>query len=193
LNSTSELIEALGSFSLVARCVGGSCRGVVWRAGAKVGQAEGHDLEHVMEQLRQIAAKILRDHAVARGGAEPSTEEFESAFARVLPKLHTNQLRMLQAHYRAPARTLTATQLAQAAGYSSYSSANVHYGRVGWLLYGELPCALPEREGKPVYTFMLADGTDLDRTAEGEWTWQMRGTVASALEHLGIVKTRAGR
>ena len=93
---------------------------------------------------------------------------------------------MLKAHYHAPDQTLTASQLANAAGYDDYSSANLHYGRVGKLLNDVLPIELHRRsDGTPVYTSALA--TPGDRTTdEQHWTWKLRPQVAFAIEQLGL-------
>jgi hypothetical protein len=90
---------------------------------------------------------------------------------------------MLRAHYAAPNRCITATQLAKAANYTGYQSANLQYGRVGWLLYGELPTPLPRRpsDGKLIYTCALAEEVDQRTDDEAQWIWRMRPHVAEAL------------
>ena len=56
----------------------------------------------------------------------------------VLPDLYARfsevQLAMLQAHYEAPGHTRTATELAHAAGYPSYSTTNSQYGGLAHLI-----------------------------------------------------------
>ena len=75
---------------------------------------------------------------------------------------------------RAPNRTLTSTRLAEAAGYSNYSAANLQYGLLGKRLWEELPTALPVgSDGNHIYTFALAKAGDMS-TPESEWRWQMR-------------------
>lgn len=95
---------------------------------------------------------------------------------------------MIRAHYRAPDHRITATLLADAAGYASYSPANLHYGTIGRLLYEELPMELPVRkDGSLIYTYMLAVAGDKSGPEE-HWVWQMRPEVAAAVEVLGLNK-----
>ena len=49
------------------------------------------------------------------------------------------QRAMLRAHYEAPGRKITATQLAQAAGFANFSAANLQYGLLGAMLFAEIP------------------------------------------------------
>lgn len=93
---------------------------------------------------------------------------------------------MLKAHYHAPDQTLTPTRLAESAGYNDYSSANLHYGKVGKLLNDVLPIVLLEQsDGTPVYASALA--TPGDRTTDEQyWTWKLRPEVAFAIEQLGL-------
>jgi len=88
--------------------------------------------------------------------------------------------RMLQAHYHAPDRTLTATQMAKAVGYPSFGSANLHYGKLGRIIGEALGWTpLPD----PIVG-VLAEFEKPKR----EWNWIMRSTVALALEQLGWVQ-----
>jgi hypothetical protein len=72
-------------------------------------------------------------------------------------------------------RCITATQLADAAKYEGYSAANLQYGKVGWLMYGELPVALPRRksDGHLIYTCALAEQDDQRLPDEQHWVWKM--------------------
>jgi hypothetical protein len=93
---------------------------------------------------------------------------------------------MLKAHYIAPSRSITATQLATAGNYKNWSSANLHYGLLGKRLYEELPIRLPMRtDGTLIYTCALATEGDLSQT-EKQWQWKMRPEVAAAIDYLGL-------
>jgi hypothetical protein len=59
-------------------------------------------------------------------------DDYAAAFRRVAVAPH--HMRMLQAQYHAPGRTLTATQMSKALGYPTYSAANLHFGKLGRLL-----------------------------------------------------------
>jgi len=59
----------------------------------------------------------------------PSVAEYKRALLECRPKLVGKKyLDMLQAHYRAADHTLTAGDLADAAGYAHFGAANLQYG-----------------------------------------------------------------
>ncbi|MBU9589602.1 hypothetical protein [Burkholderia multivorans] len=116
---------------------------------------------------------------------------YTKALASVLPRLTAAQLKMLQAHYHAPDRTITATQLAEAAGYASYSGANLQYGFIGKAMLEAYPLEVEKRrDGTPIFTFALADAGESERNGDiddAEWKWRMLPSLAHALRALGIV------
>ena len=64
----------------------------------------------------------------------PSPKAFRTAFLALEPRLTETRRRILAVHYRALGRQLTMTQIAEAVGWRSYSSANSHYGRLAKLV-----------------------------------------------------------
>ncbi len=125
-----------------------------------------------------------RDDVVVESGFQaeaapaPSAERYEDAFRR-LGELKKHHMRMLQVHYHATARTITATQLAHAFGYGHYSFANKQYGELGRLVGEQL-----EYRPEPQHVGTLVT---FDKRM-GEWHWLMRPEVAEALESLGWVE-----
>ncbi len=106
-----------------------------------------------------------------------TAKQYSDAFKRIT--LSPHHMRMLQAHYHAPDRTVTATQMAKALGYPKYTAANLHYGKLARLvgeLIGWQP--LPEQAVFVLVTFKRPDR---------EWQWIMRPEVTQALEQLGWV------
>ncbi len=94
-------------------------------------------------------------------------------------KLNAGQRKMLIAHKKAPGRRLTAPQLASAAGWRSYSSANAHYGSVG--------------KEVALYAGLQVKGTDdqawttaLASYDEATHEWEMHEEVSGALDDLNI-------
>ena len=63
---------------------------------------------------------------------EFTTAHYVAAFKKI--QIAHHYLRMLQANYHAPGRTITATQMAKTMGYSRFSAANLHYGKLGRLI-----------------------------------------------------------
>lgn len=107
-----------------------------------------------------------------------NSDEYAAAFRRIAVAPH--YMRMLQAHYHAPQRTLTATQMSKALGYPKYSAANLHYGKLGRLVGEELGWKpLPQQTVFVLVTF--------EKPAR-EWLWIMRPAVVLALEQLGWIK-----
>lgn len=110
--------------------------------------------------------------------SEYKSDDYVTAFRRIAVAPH--HMRMLQAHYHAPDRTLTATQMSKALGYPTYAAANLHYGKLGRLVgeqIGGRP--LPEQNVSVLVTF---------EKPGREWYWIMRPAVAGALEQLGWVE-----
>lgn len=172
-------------YELVAAKRDGRFQGVVWKNKKRAGSCVGTSIDDVMAQLRALVDETLGAMAKART-APPSGEEYVEALKSILKKLSDSHVAMLKAHYRAPDQTLTATELARAAGYSAYSAANLQYGNVGKLLHEALPFELSKRaDGSLVYTSALATAGD-SNGAEEHWRWKLRPGVAFAIEKLGL-------
>lgn len=160
--------------------------GRAWKQSKTVADSEGETAERVLESLRAAVDSRFDLVAISRGRS-PKAEEYIAALRAIQDKLSDGHLAMLKAHYHAPGRRMTATELALAAGYANYSAANLQYGLVGKAIYEEVPLELPKRsDGSPIYTFTLA--TQGDPSAEEEhWIWEMRPELAHAIEQLGLM------
>jgi putative restriction endonuclease len=106
-----------------------------------------------------------------------TTEEYMAAFSR--HQMAPHHLKMLQANYYAPGKTLTATMMANIMGYQNYNAANLHYGKLGRLIGQELHWI-------PLPKFVLNVLVDFEKP-EKEWLWIMKPEVSEALEKLGLV------
>jgi len=116
-------------------------RGLMWQAraflnGRQVGEIQVADTE---EEAVQLLAQYLnhRDQQIALGrGADgsPSALEYAEAFGRIT--MSDGQEAMLLAHLNAADHCITATELAEAAGYENYNAANLQYGKLGQMLCG---------------------------------------------------------
>ena len=109
-------------------------------------------------------------------------------FARDRPFSASKELEMLRVHYEAPEHKITSTQLAELVGFSSYSTANMQYGK----LAGRVAAALAYRPGpftstkEPHWWRTLAYGTEgVALTSDGRYEWIMRPELCLALERLG--------
>jgi hypothetical protein len=115
----------------------------------------------------------------------PSVARYKQAFRVVDHLLNDGQRAMLQAQYLAPDRTLTATELAIAAGYRSYRGTNLQYGRMGQLLrevldYNEAGAA----------SYVLSLFYPPQSVGNPEWLFVMHDKVARALKELGWFRHR---
>ena len=179
-----RVVEEYRRHQIVAAGSGSTFVGKAWKDGVGVLDVRGTSLDEVCSLLRAGIDKGLID----RANASPSPEiaKYVDAFRKLLPSLSDGHRAMLRAHYRAPSRCLTATQLADAAPYENYSAANLQYGMVGRMLWEELPTKLPiGTDGQPIYTFAIAEEGDRNRT-EDQWVWRMRAEIAEALKQLGL-------
>jgi 5-methylcytosine-specific restriction enzyme A len=108
----------------------------------------------------------------------PSPQRYRAAFSALRDQITDNQLLMLRRHYQAPARTITAAQLARAVGYDHYGAANGQYGPLALLVGDRLRFRPNKTRLGTLVTF---------EHRRGEWHWLMRPEVARALEMLGWV------
>ncbi len=183
---TEELksLEA-GNYTLVARLHKGANRGALWHRGQIIEHVEGDSLQVVFRKLEALLYERQAAQAAARKGAAPSVEEAKKALNRVLAKASLGQRTMLRAHLRAPEQRITATQLAEAAGYESYSAANLQYGLLGAMLFAEMPEDLPCRKDRtPIMTCAIALGEDQREASEEQWVWKMRPHIEQGLRQL---------
>lgn len=114
----------------------------------------------------------------------PTVEEYVEAFQLLEPRITDQQRAMLRVHYRASERTVTATELANLVGASSFRVANSQYGRLAGNLIDVMNWPY---QGRYVNLIILVTFTPPSRSSQKQWLWTMLPEVAEALEHLGWV------
>ena len=122
----------------------------------------------------------------AKNPEQFGADDYVRAFDAVRDDISDLQRHMLRAHYSAPDRSVTARQLAAAVGLSNFNAANLHYGKLGRLLFSVL--------GKPAgadNVFMLAELVPPGERSNDEWLWIMRPQVTQALQLLGFVSLKS--
>lgn len=112
----------------------------------------------------------------------PSVAEYVTAFRAIELEMGEHHFRMLRAHYHAMDHTVTASEMARAMRYASYSSANLHYGKLGRKLAEALGFRLK------YWVNSLADFIGPDEGLP-HWLWIMWPQVGAALEELGWIST----
>lgn len=128
----------------------------------------------------------------------PSAEEYARALLAIEP-IPDSYRAMLKAHLYAPDHLISATKLAEAAGYSGYEGANLHYGTLGKIIADEIGFSPPKRaNGDPIWTCAIARDPNLDSEFpdtslqeallrnfdQAHFEWQMRPQVVQALQSL---------
>lgn len=184
---TSDSVnEAYRGHTIVARLHEGRFKGRVYKDKQSVHECEGTSVSDVQETLKSFVDNRLEQIAEQRE-VPPDGEEYVRAFRKILETLSDGHCAMLKAHYHAKDQTITATELATAAGYANYSAANLQYGLVGYSLNEELPIKLPQgSDGKPIATYALAEPGEKTGSQEN-WTWKLKPGVAYAIEKLGLL------
>ena len=117
----------------------------------------------------------------------PTVEEFAEAIVAADPS--PNEIALLQWHYRAPGRTLTAVRLSELMEWGG-QSANAHYGRLAGRVSEHLDWQPSDVDS--YWTTMKVSSLVLGRRDNGEFEWTLRPEVAAALEELGGVVPEGG-
>ena len=112
-----------------------------------------------------------------------SRKDFVRALKLCWPDLAESRRRMLAYHCNAPAQTTTMAQLAKVAGYSDYTSANLHYGSTARVLTDSIGKTM---RGK-LRLAAIARWGDLDPDPkEPSFRFQMRPALVAAMKALHL-------
>jgi hypothetical protein len=145
-------------YRLVARRGPSGAKCWAWRNGQPDYKLEGVDIPDAVQKTRR---EIDSDLGVAARDGDAGDQAYTRALEAILPELSSGQVKMLQAHYHAWDRIISAAELAKAAGYLNHNGANLHYGNLGKALHEHHPVELPVRNnGTFIYTYALADSPD---------------------------------
>jgi hypothetical protein len=141
----------------------------------------GETIVEAVDLAKRWVDRKYSETASTRPASNIATvQEYVDALQARPPK--DNELAMLKSHARHG--TLTATQLADAAGYASYEGANVHYGGFGRAI-SEILHLQPQlrADGSPI---VLASGMDPQDDGSAEFRWTIHPQLVQALHRLGI-------
>jgi hypothetical protein len=187
----TEKTENYRGYVLVARVADFGARCWAWKDKLPVHKKTGGTVNEAILAARRAIDEEFGTRQRLEGDVDVAYTE---ALAAVLPRLTIPQLRMLQAHYHAPNRTITTEQLAEAAGYASFSGANLQYGIVGRAILERYRPEVGKRpDGTPVFTIAPGDEGRMARHGDiyaPKWTWKMLPALAYALQALGIVSDK---
>jgi hypothetical protein len=113
----------------------------------------------------------------------PTPAAYRAAFLALGADLTLTRRRLLEVHYRALGRQLTMSQMAEAMGWKSYSSANSHYGRLAKLVGEQVGFRNPRCHLITLCTFLRP------QEKGDHWLIILRPQVATALRSLGWFET----
>ena len=157
----------------------------------QLGKGESPSFEDARHEAAKLISSIEIDTLAARKNGIPSAAEFAEALTAVITDPKSKYWDMLKAHCNAPDRMMTATGLADAAGYAHFSAANSHYGRLGHNIADFLNFTPPGRYkngGILWITALVIEDFDYDPDENGHWRHQLRPELAAALKIIGISK-----
>jgi hypothetical protein len=182
---TDRILDNYRQHTILSTKHKGKFRGRVWKEKALLHETEGSSIENTLGVLKQFVDEKLEGAARA-AGSTPDETRVLAGLREICSQLSDGQLAMLKAHYHAENQAMTATELANAAGYASYHPANLHYGNIGKSLYELAPIELRTyKDGTPIYTFYLAVALT-DAEDEQYWNWKLRPEVSNAIAALGL-------
>ena len=196
------MTEQHGRYEIKSGPLAGSWAANAIRHRTVVAKATGSSREEAVTSLKTMLRRMEQDDLSDRDAeGAPSANVYERAFGHLLPDMPDSYIAMLRAHLTAPDHLISATKLAEAAGYAGYEGANLHYGKLGQRVADEIGFDPPRREdGTEIWTCAIARDTSLDteypdtsmlealsRNMETlHYEWQMRPQVVQALRSLGF-------
>ena len=127
----------------------------------------------LISEHQEMEVLDVDDNVHLGGNKKFTASDYVAAFRSI--NILPHHLKMLQAHYYAPDRTLTASQMSKAMGYKNFNASNLHYGRLGRLV-GKIIGWVPKTT-----LYVLVEFEKPGR----EWLWIMRPEVIQAIERLG--------
>lgn len=107
-----------------------------------------------------------------------TAENYKAALSLLEEAMPPRHRLMLEAHYNAPMRAVTARSLASAVGYSHYGTANLQYGTLSRKICEILGLHLK------YHVLVLAEFVLPEHGDDTELLWVMRPEVSQALEEL---------
>jgi hypothetical protein len=113
----------------------------------------------------------------------PTADKYAQAFQSINDKLNAKHRAFLKAHYQAPQKKSTASELAQAAGYQDYRGYNMQSAKVGQLLAQHLDIPMPKRlDGTQFPSAVLVQWEKVENC----WYCTLYPEVATAIKMVGL-------
>lgn len=150
-----------------------------WREIAEFLNQRGVQADHT-KIFRMFNKPKSKTKMIKHNVTVPSATEYKKALSEI--ELNDGQRAMLKAHFEAHNRSITFTDLALAAGYNDYGSANLHYGNLGKKLGDAVGFEFWEDEkGTKFYSSSIGQG---DSYAGEHFQILMHHELAKAISEL---------
>lgn len=188
---SKRLEMRVGQYHVIGAVIKGSAKAIAYK-GKPPKKEFGSEGVTVEEAVKNVCDMVkARQELLSRGRRKDggfeigATEEFLEALQMI--DLNSKERSMLKAHTFAPGATLTTAEIAAAADYKEFSSANMHYGKLGRKIGEMMGIKAPKgiRGNVTVYTRYLAWG-DEDQPHDQHWRWTMYPELVEALKRLPI-------
>ena len=144
--------------------------------------------EEILSLYNELISKFNADREANRKSGIPTPIEFVDALSKI--SLSKNLQNMLNAHYNAPDRKMTSSQLAESGGYKDFTAANGQYGRLGKSICDYLEYNPPGKyqDGSPLWiTAITEDNHETYQEETGHYQHILRDEFSDALKMMGLV------
>lgn len=157
-------------------------KGYSWREIADFLNERGVSTDHT------AVFRLTTNHK-KKGSLKMTTSSLplEADYAKALTNVEISigQLLMLNAHYQAPNRSITYTQLAKAAGFDGHVAANSQYGKLGRTIGEAIEFEFVESDARPGEKFYSSAIGFPNPYTEGDFQLVMHHELAKAFGTLG--------
>lgn len=149
---------------------------------------EAETFDPVIQKAKSWIDQNVQKDAQNRRAPHIATANKYAEYLRA-GSLRDHERAMLLAHSKA--QVLTATELAAAAGWDTYSSANYHYGTLGKSMNRALGLGTPvSDDGFEIWTMTLAGAADDDQTDPdvGHFRWMIHPELVEGMLLAGVIE-----
>lgn len=171
--------------TIVAALLNGVPQAAMFLGKSRLDIIGGKDLDDAIQKGREWVDQTLAEKAANRLRANVATVDEYATYLAGVP-LKDHEVKMLRAN--ATRGRISSSELAAAAGWADYSSANLHYGKLGREI-GEALGLTFERtsDGREFFTSAIAQEHAQPGSEAGDWAFELHPEFLEALRRHRIV------